>query len=320
MVLIYIDHSEKEIKKSSHEAISYGAAIAKQLGCSAEALLLGTVNDDLTTLGKLGASKVHQLNNESLNNFDAKVHASLIATTASNLNAEVIVFAHNINGKAIAPSVAVKLDAGIVTGACSLPSLQNGFEVTKTVFSGKAFASIKIETPKKVIAINQNSFGIQNYDSSATIEEMNLPIPTASVKVTNVNKIIGEIPLTEANLVVSGGRGLKGPENWGILLDLAKALGAATACSRPVSDSDWRPHHEHVGQTGIQIAPNLYIAIGISGAIQHLAGVNRSKTIVVINKDPEAPFFKAADYGVVGDAFEVVPAFTAAILKMKHNE
>ena len=320
MVLIYIDHSEKEIKKSSHEAISYGAAIAKQLGCSAEALLLGTVNDDLTALGKLGASKVHQLNNESLNNFDAKVHASLIATAATHLNAEVIVFAHNINGKAIAPAVAVKLDAGIVTGACSLPDLQIGFEVTKTVFSGKAFASIKIETPKKVIAINQNSFGIQNYETSATVVEMSLPIPAASIKVTNVNKIIGEIPLTEANLVVSGGRGLKGPENWGILLDLAKALGAATACSRPVSDSDWRPHHEHVGQTGIQIAPNLYIAIGISGAIQHLAGVNRSKTIVVINKDPEAPFFKAADYGVVGDAFEVVPALTAAILKMKHNE
>ena len=320
MVLIYIDHSEKEIKKSSHEAISYGAAIAKQLGCSAEALLLGTVNDDLTALGKLGASKVHQLNNESLNNFDAKVHASLIAAAATNLNAEVIVFAHNINGKAIAPAVAVKLDAGIVTGACSLPNLQNGFEVIKTVFSGKAYASIKFETTKKVIAINQNSFGIQNHELTATVVEMNIPIPAASVKVTHVNKIIGEIPLTEANLVVSGGRGLKGPENWGILLDLAKALGAATACSRPVSDSDWRPHHEHVGQTGIQIAPNLYIAIGISGAIQHLAGVNRSKTIVVINKDPEAPFFKAGDYGVVGDAFEVVPALTAAILKMKHNE
>ena len=320
MVLIYIDHSEKEIKKSSHEAISYGAAIAKQLGCSAEALLLGTVNDDLTALGKLGANKVHQLNNESLNNFDAKVHASLIAAAATNLNAEVIVFAHNINGKAIAPAVAVKLDAGIVTGACSLPNLQNGFEVIKTVFSGKAYASIKFETTKKVIAINQNSFGIQNHELTATVVEMNIPIPAASVKVTHVNKIIGEIPLTEANLVVSGGRGLKGPENWGILLDLAKALGAATACSRPVSDSDWRPHHEHVGQTGIQIAPNLYIAIGISGAIQHLAGVNRSKTIVVINKDPEAPFFKAGDYGVVGDAFEVVPALTAAILKMKHNE
>jgi electron transfer flavoprotein alpha subunit len=189
--------------------------------------------------------------------------------------------------------------------------------VTKTVFSGKAFASIKIDTPIKVITINQNSFGTQSTEGTATLESLAVSVPTSSIKITSVNKVQGEIPLTEATLVVSGGRGLKGPENWGVLLDLAKALGASTACSRPVSDSDWRPHHEHVGQTGYQIAPNLYIAIGISGAIQHLAGVNRSKTIVVINKDPEAPFFKAADYGVVGDAFEVVPALTAAILKSK---
>jgi len=252
-----------------------------------------------------------------LNTLDVKVHSSIIATAAKNVNATIVVFAHNINGKAIAPAVSVKLEAGIVTGASSLPITDNGFVVTKTVFSGKAFASIQIETPIKVIAINQNSFGVVNYDQLASVEEINIPIPAASIKITKVEKVEGEIPLTEASLVVSGGRGLKGPEHWSILLDLAKSLGAATACSRPVSDSDWRPHHEHVGQTGIQIAPNLYIAIGISGAIQHLAGVNRSKTIVVINKDPEAPFFKAADYGVVGDAFEVVPALTKAILKMK---
>ena len=233
------------------------------------------------------------------------------------MHATVVVFANNINGKAIAPAVSVKLEAGLVSGASSLPNTENGFVVTKTVFSGKAFASIQIETPIKVIAINQNSFGVVSYENTATVEELNIPIPAASIKITKLEKVEGEIPLTEASLVVSGGRGLKGPENWGILLDLAKSLGAATACSRPVSDTDWRPHHEHVGQTGIQIAPNLYIAIGISGAIQHLAGVNRSKTIVVINKDPEAPFFKAADYGVVGDAFEVVPALTSAILKMK---
>lgn len=181
MVLIYIDHSEKEIKKSSHEAISYGAAIAQQLGCSAEALILGNVNEDLSGLGKLGASKVHQLNHDSLNNFDAKVHASLVASIAKKINAQVIVFAHNINGKAIAPAVAVKLDAGIVTGACSLPNLQNGFEVTKTVFSGKAFASIKIETPIKVIAINQNCFGIQNHELTATIHPIDITIPTLSL-------------------------------------------------------------------------------------------------------------------------------------------
>ena len=317
MLLVYIDQADQQIKKSSLEAMSYGAALAKQLGCDVAALVLGTVQDNLADLGKSGAQKVYHLKNESLNSLDVKLHSTLIANAAKNMNATVVVFANNINGKAIAPAVSVKLEAGLVTGASSLPTTENGFVVTKTVFSGKAFASIQIDTPIKVIAINQNSFGVVAYENTATVEELNIPVPAASVKITKLEKVEGEIPLTEASLVVSGGRGLKGPENWGILLDLAKSLGAATACSRPVSDTDWRPHHEHVGQTGIQIAPNLYIAIGISGAIQHLAGVNRSKTIVVINKDPEAPFFKAADYGVVGDAFEVVPALTSAILKMK---
>ena len=317
MVLIYIDQDDQEIKKASFEAISYGAALAKQLGTSAEALLLGTVKDDLTTLGKYGASKVHQVSNTTLNNFDANVNANVVAEAAKNLGATVLVFAHNINGKAVAPAVAVKLGAGLVAGACALPITDAGFVVTKTVFSGKAFASIQIDTPIKVISINQNSFGIVPGDGIASVQPLEINVPTSKIKITSVDKIKGEVPLTEANSVVSGGRGLKGPEHWGILLDLAKALGASTACSRPVSDADWRPHHEHVGQTGLQIAPNLYIAIGISGAIQHLAGVNRSKTIVVINKDPEAPFFKAADYGVVGDAFEVVPALTTSILKSK---
>jgi electron transfer flavoprotein alpha subunit len=317
MVLIYIDQDEQAIKKASFEAISYGAALAKQLGTHAEAIVLGTVTDSLEALGKYGVSKVHQVNNTALNNFDASVNATVVSEAAKKLDATVIVFAHNINGKAVAPAVAVKLNAGLVAGACALPKTDAGFVVTKTVFSGKAFASIKIDTPIKVISVNQNSFGIVVGEGNATVENLEVPVPTSKIKVIAVDKIKGEVPLTEASLVVSGGRGLKGPEHWGILLDLAKALGASTACSRPVSDADWRPHHEHVGQTGIQIAPNLYIAIGISGAIQHLAGVNRSKTIVVINKDPEAPFFKAADYGVVGDAFEVVPALTAAILKSK---
>jgi electron transfer flavoprotein alpha subunit len=317
MVLIYIDQDDQEIKKASFEAISYGAALAKQLGTSAEALLLGTVKDDLTTLGKYGASKVHQVSNASLNNFDANVNANVVAEAAKSLGATVLVFAHNINGKAVAPAVAVKLGAGLVAGACALPIMDAGFVVTKTVFSGKAFASIQIDTPIKIISINQNSFGVVAGDGIANVQPLAINVPASKIKITAVDKIKGEVPLTEATTVVSGGRGLKGPEHWGILLDLAKALGASTACSRPVSDADWRPHHEHVGQTGLQIAPNLYIAIGISGAIQHLAGVNRSKTIVVINKDPEAPFFKAADYGVVGDAFEVVPALTAAILKSK---
>lgn len=317
MVLIYIDQADQEIKKASLEAISYGAALAKQMGTTAEAFILGTVKDDLSQLGKYGASKVHQVANDQLNHFDARVNATVAADVAKSIGAEVIVFAHNTNGKAIAPAVAVKLGAGIVTGASALPKTDGGFVVTKTVFSGKAFASLKIDTAIKVISINQNSFGIQSTEGTASVNALNITVPASTIKITSVDKVQGEIPLTEASLVVSGGRGLKGPENWGILLDLAKALGASTACSRPVSDADWRPHHEHVGQTGIQIAPNLYIAIGISGAIQHLAGVNRSKTIVVINKDPEAPFFKAADYGVIGDAFEVVPALTAAIVKSK---
>lgn len=317
MVFVYIDNSNQEIKKASLEAINYGAALAKQLGTQAEAFIIGTVNEDLADLGKYGILKIHQLAAPSLQHFDARIYAQLIADASKKLGATVVVFAHNVNGKAIAPAVAVKLGAGIVTGVSGLPSAENGFVVTKAVFSGKAFASLQIDTAIKVITINQNSFGISAIDATAVVEPIELTIPNSSIILLSEEKLKGEIPLTEASLVVSGGRGLKGPENWGILLELAKALGASTACSRPVSDADWRPHHEHVGQTGFQIAPNLYIAIGISGAIQHLAGVNRSKTIVVINKDPEAPFFKAADYGVVGDAFEVVPALTAAILKSK---
>jgi len=198
-----------------------------------------------------------------------------------------------------------------------LPATSNGFTVKKNVFSGKAFANVTINTAKKIVALNPNSYSITTTDGSAEVAGLNVTVDTAKVQVTATSKVEGDVPLTEAEIVVSGGRGLKGPENWGLVTDLAKVLGAATACSRPVADVHWRPHHEHVGQTGIAIAPNLYIAIGISGAIQHLAGVNRSKTIVVINKDPEAPFFKAADYGIVGDAFEVVPKITEAIKKIK---
>jgi electron transfer flavoprotein alpha subunit len=229
----------------------------------------------------------------------------------------VIIFSNNFNGKAIAPRLSVRLKAGLVSGAVALPETLNGFIVKKSVFSGKAFANVSIKTEIKIISLNANAYKILEGEGTTEVVELNVQIPESRVKIKAVNKVTGEIPLAEAELVVSGGRGLKGPENWGIITELAKALGAATSCSRPVSDSDWRPHHEHVGQTGLTIAPNLYFAIGISGAIQHLAGVNRSKTIVVINKDPEAPFFKAADYGIVGDAFEVVPKITEAVKKLK---
>ena len=316
-VLIFIDQSEGIVKKSSFEALTYGADLAKQLGTSVEGIVLGTVSDDLAALGKYGVSKIHQVSNASLNNVDAQVYASVIAQAASSSNATVVVFSHNQTGKAVAARVAAKLKAGLVAGACALPDTSNGFSVKKSVFSGKAFAHVNILSAIKVISLNPNSYKTLATEGTAAVEALAVTVSEPKVKVTAVNKITGEVPLTEADIVVSGGRGLKGPEHWGILLDLAKELGAATACSRPVGDAHWRPHHEHVGQTGVQVAPNLYIAIGISGAIQHLAGVNRSKVIVVINKDPEAPFFKAADYGIVGDAFEVVPQLTAAIQKMK---
>jgi len=316
-VLIFLDQADGHIKKNSFEAASYGAKLAENLNTSAEGIVLGNVNDDLASLGKYGLKKIHTVKNDALNNFDDEVFTHVIAEAAQNTDAKVIVFSNNFNGKSIAPRLSVRLKAGLVTGAVNLPETANGFIVKKSVFSGKAFANVSIKTEIKIISLNANAYKISEGEGVAEVAELNVEIPQSRVKIKEVNKVTGEIPLAEAELVVSGGRGLKGPENWGIVTDLAKALGAATSCSRPVSDSDWRPHHEHVGQTGLTIAPNLYFAIGISGAIQHLAGVNRSKTIVVINKDPEAPFFKAADYGIVGDAFEVVPKITEAVKKLK---
>jgi electron transfer flavoprotein alpha subunit len=316
MVLVFTDHSDSEIKKSSYEVLSYGAALAQKLGVSAEALVLGTVKDDLSALGNYGVSKVHQVSDETLNQLDAQVYAKVIAEAATSLKADIIIFSHNQTGRAVAPRVSARLRAGLVSGAVALPDTSNGFIVKKNVFSGKAFANVNISTAIKIISLNANSFHVAKTEGIASVEQLAMAVDAPKVKVVSVNKVKGEVPLTEAEVVVSGGRGLKGPENWKIVEDLAHALHAATACSRPVADSGWRPHHEHVGQTGIQIAPNLYIAIGISGAIQHLAGVNRSKTIVVINKDPEAPFFKAADYGIVGDAFEVVPKLAEEIKKL----
>ena len=316
-VLIFLDQSEGHIKKNSLEAASYGAKVAEMLGTSAEGILLGTAQEDVAALGKYGLKKIHTLKNENLNNFDDAVFTDIIAEVVKIIDAKVIVFSNNFNGKAIAPRLSAKLKAGLVSGAVALPELANGFVVKKNVFSGKAFANVSIKSDIKIISLNANAYKPTETEGTAEVSELNVNVPEAKVKVKEVNKVVGEVPLAEAEIVVSGGRGLKGPENWGIIEDLAKALGAATACSRPVSDSDWRPHHEHVGQTGLTIAPNLYVAIGISGAIQHLAGVNRSKTIVVINKDPEAPFFKAADYGIVGDAFEVVPKITEAVKKLK---
>jgi electron transfer flavoprotein alpha subunit len=267
-------------------------------------------------LGKYGVTKIHQVADVAFNTVDTQAYAKAIGDVAIATGATVVVFSNNQTGKAIASRVAARLKAGFVSGAVSLPDTTQGFVVKKTVFSAKAFAFVNITSPVKVLSISPNSFKIEEVGGLAEVVSFTASV-TGKIKVTAVNKVTGEVPLSEAEIVVSGGRGLKGPENWCMIEDLAHSLHAALACSRPVADEHWRPHHEHVGQTGLQIAPNLYIAIGISGAIQHLAGVNRSKVIVVINKDPEAPFFKAADYGIVGDAFEVVPKFTAAIKKRK---
>ncbi|PSL43493.1 electron transfer flavoprotein alpha subunit apoprotein [Chitinophaga niastensis] len=319
-ILIFADQAQGKIKKASFEAVQYGAKIAAQLGTTATALVLGPVDAaELAALGQYGAQNVLHAADARLHEVESTVYTKIIAEAAAQEDAKVIIFSHNFDGKAVAPRVAARLKAGLVAGAISYPDTSNGFVVKKSVFSGKAFANINITSDKKVIALLPNSFPLTPGTASATVTNFTPAISDADfkVKVVKVETVSGDIPLTEAEIIVSGGRGLKGPENWGILEDLAKALGAATASSRPVADAGWRPHHEHVGQTGLTVRPNLYVAIGISGAIQHLAGVNGSKVIVVINKDPEAPFFKAADYGIVGDAFEVVPKLTEAVKKYK---
>lgn len=315
-VLVYIDHVDGHVKKASLEAASYGAKIAEQTGGVAEAIVLGNPAD-LAGLGKYGIKKVHQVQSDQLTAMDTRLYARVISQAAQETGAKVIVFSNNSSGKSLAPRVSVRLKAGLVSGAVGLPDTSGGFTVRKNVFSGKAYANVSVTTDVKIVSLNPNAFAISEGEGSAEVVAFDATVDAPTIKVTGSTKTSGKVALTEADVVVSAGRGLKGPENWKMVEELADLLGAALACSRPVADAHWRPHNEHVGQTGIAIAPNLYIAIGISGAIQHLAGVNRSKVIVVINKDAEAPFFKAADYGIVGDAFEVVPKMVEAVKKIK---
>jgi electron transfer flavoprotein alpha subunit len=312
-VLIYTEHQDGKFKKNSLEAISYGVTLANQSGTDAFALVVGNTTATLTDLGIYGVKKVFHVAADNAHLSDTKFMSGLIAHVATDQNITTTVFSNTLSAKGIAPRVAVKLKAGMIAGAVALPDLTNGFAVKKNVFSGKAVTDIKVLTTNKVITLNANAFEIKEIGGTAEVINLNISLPSSSITIKAVNKTAGEIPLAEAERVISGGRGLKGPENWGMIEELAKLTGAATACSRAVADAHWRPHHEHVGQTGLAVSPNLYFAVGISGAIQHLAGVNRSKTIVVINKDPEAPFFKAADYGIVGDAFEVMPKIIQAV-------
>lgn len=316
-VLVYVEQVEGKFKKSVFEAVSYAKAIADKLGTTLTAISIGNVPEsELSALGKYGASTILNVAAEELKNFVNQAYASVIAEAATKENADVVVLSNSFSGKGLAPRIAVKLKAGLVDGAVELPQLEGGkFAVKKNAFSGKAFAVTEITSAIKVISLSPNAFGVKESPAEATISSFSPAIkPTdLSTIVKEIVRATNKVSLPDAEIVVSAGRGLKGPENWGMIEELAGLLGAATACSKPVSDADWRPHAEHVGQTGITISPNLYIAIGISGAIQHLAGVSSSKVIVVINKDPEAPFFKVADYGIVGDAFDVVPKLIEAL-------
>lgn len=319
-ILVFIEGSEGEVKKSSLEAISYAAELGKKKGVTVTAVAIGNFSSSaLSSIGKYGAAKVLHVNNDNLAQVTVMAYATVLAEAAKKENSEVVILPKSSAVDAIVSRLAVKLNAGVVTGAVDLPDTSSGFKVKKSIYTGKAFTTVELTSAKKVITVAKNAFPATETGGTAAMEVFSPSIPESDfkIKITKTEKATGEILLPEADIVVSGGRGLKGPENWHLVVDLAKELGAATGCSKPVSDMDWRPHHEHVGQTGVKVGPNLYIAIGISGAIQHLAGVNSSKCIVVINKDPEAPFFKAADYGIVGDAFEVVPKLIEAAKKLK---
>lgn len=319
-VLIYIEHEDGIVKKSSLEAVSYGKTLAESLGTEALSVGLGSISsEEWTKVGQAGAHKGYHVSDERLNAGIIQAHAAVVSEVFQHVGAELLVLAKSSLGDAVAARLSVKLQAGLVSNVVALPDLTDGFQVKRSIFTGKAFAVSAVHTPKKILAVKKNILEIRQDAHDIAVEAFTVSLEDSvfAAKITGMDKAEGEISLPEADIVVSGGRGLKGPENWGIIEDLAKVLGAATGCSKPVSDLNWRPHHEHVGQTGIKVSPTLYVAVGISGAIQHLAGVNSSKNILVINKDPEAPFFKAADYGIVGDAFEVLPKLTEALKAIK---
>ncbi|MGI4021926.1 MAG: electron transfer flavoprotein subunit alpha/FixB family protein [Janthinobacterium lividum] len=320
-VLIYAENTEGQFKKAVLEAVCYAKSVADQLNTSLVALSIGTVAaDELESLGKYGIKRVLNVSGDQLKTFVNQAYASVIAEVAEKENAEVIILSNSLSGRGLAARIGAKLKAGVADGATALPQTESGkFIVKKTAFSGRASALVELTSDKKIISLNPNAYPIVQTEGIAVVEDF-MPIKEASdfnILVKEILRSTEKVSLPDAEIIVSAGKGLKGPENWKLVEDLAEALGAAIACTKPVSDAGWRPHQEHVGQTGISVSPNLYIAIGISGAIQHLAGVSASKVIVVINKDPEAPFFKVADYGIVGDAFEIIPKLTEAVKNYK---
>jgi len=318
-VLVYTESENGKFKKASFEAASYAKGVADQLGTSVTAISINA--NDNNSLGNYGVSKVLNVTSDKLAKFNAEAYADVIAQAAKNEGAKVVVIGQTANDKYIAPILAVDLEAGYASNVVELPTSTEPFQVKRTAFTNKAFNITNISTEVKLIGVSKNAYGVKENNTDAAVEDFppSLGEGDFTVNVQSVDKATDKVTIADAEIVVSGGRGLKGPENWGMIEELAEVLGAATACSKPVSDMGWRPHSEHVGQTGKPVASNLYIAVGISGAIQHLAGINASKTKVVINNDPEAPFFKAADYGVVGDAFDVVPKLIEKLKEFKAN-
>jgi electron transfer flavoprotein alpha subunit len=314
-VLAYVESFKGKIKKNAFEIVSYSNELAKKLNTDLVTLVLN-VNDN-SELSKYGATKILKVTNSDLENFDARSYANIIAQAAKTSNSNHIVIGSSLDTKYLAPLLSIELDAGYLSNVVELPSSLSPFTIKRTSFTNKAFSDSTIDSEVKIIGLSSNAFGLLEDNVDSSVEDFNPSLIEKKIIIKSTEKVSGKISIADADIVVSAGRGLKGPENWNIIEELAETLGAATACSKPVSDMGWRPHSEHVGQTGKPVATNLYIAIGISGAIQHLAGINSSKIKVVINNDPEAPFFKAADYGVVGDAFDVIPRLTEKLKAFK---
>ncbi len=317
-VIVYTESEQNKFKKAAFEVASYAKAVADQLGTTVTAVAINA--DDTSELGNYGVDKVLKVSNSDLENFNAKAYANVLNQAASSEGAQVVVLSSSADSKYLAPLLAVGLNAGYASNVVEAPSSTSPFTIKRSAFTNKAFEVAEIKSDVKIIGVSNNSFGLVENSGNASAEDFSPSIPELGVTVSSVDKATDKVTIADAEIVVSAGRGLKGPENWGMVEELADVLGAATACSKPVSDLGWRPHSEHVGQTGKPVASNLYIAIGISGAIQHLAGINASKVKVVVNTDPEAPFFKAADYGVVGDAFEVVPQLIEKLKTFKAQQ
>jgi len=317
-VLVYTESEQGTLKKGALEAASYAKAVANQLGTTVTAITINT--NDTSSLANYGVDKVLNIKNTALDTFNASIYASAIKQATDNESAKVVVLSSSADSKYLAPLLAVSLNAGYASNVVDAPSSTSPFTVKRSAFTNKAFEIAQIDSDIKIIGVSNNAFGLVENTGNASAEEFSPSIPESGIAVESVDKVTDKVTIADADIVVSAGRGLKGPENWGMIEELADVLGAATACSKPVSDLGWRPHGEHVGQTGKPVASNLYIAIGISGAIQHLAGINASKVKVVINTDAEAPFFKAADYGIVGDAFQVVPELIEKLKAFKAQQ